>query len=102
MTFTFIENGKIDETSRRLIRSQVMKGKNAGKKLSRRRPKTTAKQSERQVTKALPPYLLICNDGDDDGSESSDVPQHFGDDLSYFTFPIKMRPHTRNLIYRCK
>ena len=56
MSFEFVDNAGIDRRARKLIRSHVMKGKNAGRTVTRASRKLLIRRQEHDVIKdAMPP-----------------------------------------------
>jgi hypothetical protein len=72
--FRFVEDGNIDQKTRKSIRRHVMKGKNVGKI----RPKALPKTINRIA--------------------SSSIPAVVGDEFSAFVFPSRVEPYMNNLI----
>lgn len=89
-----MENDKIDGAARKLIRSYVMKGKNIGKT----RPRPTSKADVQE------PFAGEIYGKSTEGGEMKiiSVPRTVGNSLSSFTFPCKMQPYMKELIYQCK
>ena len=102
MTFQFVENDKIDATSRKFIRSHVMKGKNVGK--SRRRPAGIGAEKQETTTTvsaslaARPPF----DNGSCDSISVRSVPRPLGDYLSCLNFPCEMEPYMKVVLHDCK
>ena len=102
MSFQFVENGKIDGATRRKIRSHVMKGKNAGKTRTR-----AARPGDGPGLVSLSTKTDVYEYGPSYGSSDSDdnfawISRPIGDPFSYFTFPVKMQPYMKELIYPCE
>ena len=76
-----------------------MQGKNAGKT----RPRNRLDQDEvAERERPNRPEADILLPGFRNGELALDsVPWPLGDCLSYFTFPLEMKPHRKNLIYQC-
>jgi hypothetical protein len=100
MSFQFIENGKIDVTARRRIRSHVMKGKNLGKvRMSSTRKEDGEILCSCENCTADP---LIQTGTDHSETKVISVPGVVGTGYSPFTFPCLLQPYMRGLIYQCK
>jgi hypothetical protein len=101
MHFQFVENDKIDARSRKLIRSHVMKGKNAGK--TRRRPTSEEdKQQDDRASSACPGAVVALSTKRvlfDGGPKSIERP--LGDELSYFTFPCPASSESISILQQC-
>lgn len=91
MSFQFVENGKVDRATRKLIRSHVMKGKNAGR--------TRQLREQRQEDRGL---ALNHNAPTSTYSGVISVPRTPGHSLSFFPFPVDEQPYMREHIYKCK
>jgi hypothetical protein len=115
MSFQFVENGKIDEAARKLIRSHVMKGKNVGKVRAPRRRKGDGEVlHSRGSYKADVSIPTVCRSAGSceiptsyksiDHCETKDisVPQSIGNSFSLLTFPCELHPYMRGLITQCK
>jgi hypothetical protein len=126
MDFQFVDNSAaIDNRSRRLIRSHVMRGRNRGRTLPSR-----ARKDAIPATALLPgtttPLLPAADDGecgserepfaevedgkpifpemtrtnDTQGSSLSAGPL-VGTEYSYFPFPMPLTPRIRSLVHQC-
>jgi hypothetical protein len=92
MSFQFIKNGKVDEATRKLIRSHVMKGKNVGR--------THQRRDQRQQGRGLVLNHSVSTTATSSGVTS--IPRTPGHSLSFFLFPVDERPYMREHIYKCK
>jgi len=90
MSFRFVENNNIDETTRKQIRSHVMKGKNAGKV----RPRTRKEQGGQR-------HVDQNTTEESDGNSKVSVPRAVGNLFSTIAFPYELRPDMMNLLYKC-
>ena len=90
MSFQFVENGKVDGATRKLIRSHVMKGKNAGRTHQRR------KQKQEDKGLALHHSVPTLT-----SSGEISVPRTPGHSFSFFPFPVDEQPYMREHIYKC-
>ena len=120
MEFQFINNNPPAlHLSRRLIRSHVMKGKNAGRKIPERGWK---KGAGRQKIPEVAGPVATCPsrrvEAFDDIKTSHDAAEALsligsldqwlpknpfaGSELAYFSFPTRMTDSMRDMIYNCK
>ena len=103
MSFQFIENGKIDVTARRLIRSHVMKGKNLGKvRMSSMRKGDGEILCSCENCASDPLIQELCKGTDSSETKVISLPRVVGTSYSPFTFPCLLQPYMRGLIYQCK
>lgn len=110
MGFQFIDNSTINRGSRRLIRSHVMKGKNAGRSLKHaRKPRSTA--SDALAATRIAPLRLIDNVLSDirHGQVSKDLDKTalairdwVWNGFLYFSFPMKLTPQVTYLLHSRK
>jgi hypothetical protein len=100
MSFQFVENGNIDGTTRKLIRSHVMRGKNVG----RLKPQRLNKSSSVQVIAPKFPQDLSRDFRIYDDSSNHSIPRTPGSLISSYAFPYDMQPYgsLEKLIYQCK
>jgi hypothetical protein len=103
MSFQFIDESKIDGNARKLIRSHVMKGKNAGQ--TGPRPPRKGKQSlaykeKRGERREIP--ILCKKTAESYGQTAVSVSANVGNAFSLFQFPCEMQPYMRELIVQCK
>jgi hypothetical protein len=99
MSFQFVESGKTDPATRKLIRSHVMKGKNVGK--TRLRP-TRKDEGEVPEDHAAKFSLSACQFNDDVETEIPTIAPTIGHSFSALTFPCEAQPYMKNLIQQCK
>lgn len=95
MAFEFVENDKIDATSRKRIRSHVMKGKNAGKT---RRRQTTQDDSVSSTCDSSSTEKSGSSSPDESTDRWVKILRPLGDELAYFSFPAPIDRFARNLI----
>jgi hypothetical protein len=103
MSFQFVENDKIDEAARKLIRSHVMKGKNIGKV----RAWPTRKRDQevlcsREITTGHRLSSASCKSKDSTETMGLSIPLQVGSTFSSVTFAGEYQPYMANLIYQCK
>lgn len=105
MSFQFIENGKIDEAARKLIRSHVMKGKNFGKM----RPQLAGIDQEesfisREKNGASGATTSLNSPMDTESSEAEflSIPRMIGNSFSPLTFHDRLQPYMSNLLAQCR
>lgn len=92
MTLQFIDQGTkgISRSERRIIRSHVMTGKNAGKPRKSTRRQTAPVQAKRLLTLSSPP-----------GVGCSELRQPLWNDLSLTSFPQQLDSESTKLMHRC-
>jgi hypothetical protein len=95
MAFHFVDNTKIDDSSRKLIRSHVMKGKNVGKT---RRRAVAQKDFPTSTSDSSSPEEGKSSSSDKSIERSLRVLRPMGDELAYFNFPTPIDRFARNLI----
>lgn len=98
-SFQFVDGGdKVDRVTRKLMRSHVMKGKNAGKKVHRR------------SRLDLGPERTPCNDASFPNKEArkpnteelGPVTRNLGNILRTFQFPVELSESSLKSIDQCK
>ena len=107
MGFEFIDNSTINGGSRKLIRSHVMKGKNAGRSLKHaRKPRSQAKDAD--TTTRIAPLRLVDNVLNDirQGQAAKDLDRTAlairdwaWNGFLYFSFPLKLTPQVTYLLH---
>ena len=102
MSLQFVENGKIDGATRKLIRSHVMKGKNVGKVRTRPTRKEGEGLCSRESNAASLLIPAFGKSTDGGGTKIISVSRAVGNGFSPFTFPCQMQPYMRGLIDQCK
>jgi hypothetical protein len=103
MSFQFVENDKIDEAARKLIRSHVMKGKNIGKVRAwpnRKRDQKVLCSGEITTSHRL--SSTSCKSKDSTEAMGLSIPPQVGSTFSSVTFAGEYQPYMANLIYQCK
>lgn len=106
-TFHFMNGLSNDEKSKKLMRSHVMKGKNAGKKIHRR------SRLELQVTRHRPNVVTnssqICgklrekyHDADWRYESPNRLSVDFGNKFMTFSLPVEVTPYSLEVINECK
>jgi len=104
MDFAFIDNATIDQRSRKLIRSHVMKGKNAGRTVKRASRKPRAEQSP---STSIPP---VCNPAfskhirirkPQEDEFRIIIANRIGTGFLTFSYPLEITPHVASLLHDC-
>jgi hypothetical protein len=91
MMFRFVNNGGIDGDTRKIIRSHVMKGKNAGKTHRRRKQRGAAMDVDVSTSFPLSTSSSVIS-----------LPRMPGHSFSFFPFPVDEQPYMREHIFKCK
>jgi hypothetical protein len=95
MQLQFFDNAKIDARARKQIRSQVMQGKNAGKKRQR-------VKYERKKLPVLTSKSLENNDTFSKGAYAGVIAPRHWDEFSTFTYPSELDCHLRRNLRACE
>lgn len=104
MLLQFITEPKIGAKERRIIRSHVMKGKNAGRpRSSRRRLHNTSASNQSSEQSMLPRVDQLSENYLEalDYKHNLDLKRILWNDLILPSFPEHMSPDHRNFIYKC-
>lgn len=105
MEFQFINNADIGHRSRRLIRSHVMKGKNAGRVLHPRRQRKAILQPTPAKQPARP--ARHCPDTEEEPGENEScgllwVDRQVGHELSWIALPFALTTDATVLLRQCR
>jgi hypothetical protein len=106
MPLQFITEGAIGPKERKLIRSHVMKGKNAGKTRPARRTLLHSNGKSRQDDHQPTPLGYDHSKGNEpealDCRQTLHMKRLFWNDLSLASFPQPVSPNLQNAIYKCE
>jgi hypothetical protein len=113
-TFQFIDNGSIDERTRKLIRSHAMKGKNLGRKITRRTRNDVGRQAASSIAEATDiahdqsdsllatqMQALVGGNGDPRPAVIA-IRQLVTYQLFPATFPVELTPSVMSLVHKCE
>jgi len=103
-TFQFVDSTMIDGVTRKLMRSHVMKGKNAGKTVHRRsRFDLNTGRIQRDYS-SVPRDLVARHEAVEKRSlkEVGPIPRNRGNVLRTFRFPVELAEGSLKTIDQCK
>jgi hypothetical protein len=105
-TFQFVDSRKVDKTTRKQIRSHVMKGKNAGRKLHR----SSRLVGRRRYDHCSSFQRIACVTDDEQTNEERGysgyamIARNIQNSLLTLSFPFKfeLSPHSIKVVNQCK
>lgn len=94
----FVDHSAIDQKARKAIRSHCMKGKNAGKTITRRSRATSIRKGKQKApgkAAAISERLEVC-------SALRNIQRFIDHEFSTLPFSAELSPDTRNVIRQCQ
>lgn len=102
-TFQFVDSTKVDSVTRKVMRSHVMRGKNAGKTVHRRsRLDLGAGRMPYDNASPLRDLQSLHEAKRRDSEELRSIERNLGNVLCTFPFPVELSENSLKTIDRCK